>query len=305
MVHLSNTFVIAALLVAPSIAIPISLDQNFQTRSEDIDLEVLAARDPSFSSWFRKVKKTALPVIQAAKIVAPVLSREIAPEVVERDMADFDFEELAARDPSFRSWFRKIKKTAAPVIDAAKLVAPVLPREDALEVVERDMADFELVARDPSFRSWFKKFKKTAAPVIDAAKLVAPILPREDASEVVERDVADFDFEELAARDPSFGSWFRKIKKAALPAVKLASLAIREETPEVLERDLADFDFEALAARDPSFGSWIRKVKKVAHGVVHSGYLGKYGAVAGLVIRDENAKVYERRFEGFEIDELD
>ncbi|KAF8155591.1 hypothetical protein B0H34DRAFT_502697 [Crassisporium funariophilum] len=287
MVHVPIAFIITALLVAPSIAIPVSLDQNRRTLSEDIEARNLPLI----------VKQ---PVVKQIVSVKPPTSLTVKPATTVKHPTDVKkphhhhhhhhHHQSQHKLPSAES---QHKKTLTTVASAP--LGKLRTREDTPEMIERDTSS------GPPWIKGFKNTKKAASPVSN----MPSVSQQKEAPKVVERDMADFDFEELAARDPSFGSWFRKIKKAALPAVKLASLAIRQEAPKVIERDLADFDFEALAARDPSFGSLVKKIKKAGHNVSPWGSLGKYGKVPGLVTRDENPEVYERGFEAYEIDELD
>lgn len=303
MVQITSSVLIAFLLVAPSLALPVLTQEEFEARAEE-----LAARDPSFGSIFRKIKKIARP---AASIASLVL-REEAPEAYERDFEDVDFEEMLARDPSFGSFFRKIKKIARPAAGIASLVL----REESPEAYERafDDIDFEeLAARDPSFKSIFGKIKsaftkKNVQKVEGVASKVgkiADLVIRDEDAELLERDLEDL--EELAARDPSFGSIFRKIKKIASPknlstVARVASLVIRDGE-QLTEREIAQLD--ELAERDPSFGSWIRKVGHSVGKVVNAKNIGTVAKVASYVIREDSDDVFERDYSDFVLNELD
>jgi len=263
MVHITTSLVLSFMLVAPSIAIPVYKDQDFQVRTEDIEAR-------SFGSFFKKIRKIASPSnLKKAASVASLVIRDDIPEAYERSLEDSD--ELAARDPSFGSFFRKIRKVVNPSnIRKVASVASLAIRDEYPELSERDLEYLDdLVARDPSFGSFFKKIKNFFSPknvdkasntAKEASKLVG-MLKREDISDLSERGFDDEDVEELTARDfeimdelvardPSFGSFFRKVKKFAnfkniKKAASVASLVIREDD-DVFERHYPDFELDEL-----------------------------------------------------------
>ncbi|KAF8155592.1 hypothetical protein B0H34DRAFT_502692 [Crassisporium funariophilum] len=270
MVHITNTIIVAALLVAPTIAIPIANYQDVYTRSQDIE-------NRNFKSFLKKMKKVAGP---AVKMGMHLLMREDGPDSVERDLSEVDYEELAARDPNFGHVLGNIRKVVNPhniakVGHLAHAISHVLGRdiEESSNLLEREITDADLedlAAREPNFKHFLKKLKKVALP---AAKMGMHLLMRDDDSggislvfreespEVYEREITDAHLEQLAARDPNFGSFLRKIKKVALPAAKIGMhLLIREDGVELVGRDLSDFEYQELAARDPNFLGNMRKV---------------------------------------------
>jgi ribosomal protein L30/L7E len=341
MVQISSALV-AFILVAPSLAIPVSTQQEFEARAEE-----LAVREPSFKSVFNKIKnfvtkknvhnaerKVEGVINKVGKVADIVLREELSDlserdledldellerefddevDVFDRDLANVDFEDLAARYPSFGSIFRKIRKIASPknLGTAAKIASFVVREEDLL--TEREFAQLEeLAEREPSFGSFFRKVKHAVGKVVNPTNIgrvakVASYVIREDGEDVVERDLTTVDFEDLAARHPSFGSIFRKIRKIASPknlgtAAKIASFVVREEDL-LTEREFAQL--EELAEREPSFGSLFRKVKHAVGKVVNPTNIGRVAKIASYVVREDGEDVFERDYSDFEIDELD
>jgi len=214
MVQISNTLVVALLLVTPSLSIPLSKEQDLPTRAVEI-----AARDPSFGSFFRKVKnffspshieKAANTAKEASKL-ASMLKREDSSDLFERslylnDMEEFtardleDLEALAARDPSFGSFFRKIKHFANfnNLKKAASVASLVVREDDMEEFTARDLEDLEeLAARDPKFGSFFRKIKHFANfNNLKKAASMASLVIRED-DELFRRDYFDLGLDEL------------------------------------------------------------------------------------------------------------
>jgi len=225
MVQISNTVIVAFLLVAPSLAIPVSKGQDFQIREADITardveyLDDLAARDPSFGSFFRKVKNffkpsridKAVNTVKEAEKLASMLKRDDSLDFFQRGFDQDDVEEFTARD---------------------------------LEELE------ELAARDPKFGSFFRKIKHFAnfSNLKKVASVAGLALREDDGEELTARDFEDL--EELATRDPSFGSFFRKVKHFVnfnniKKAASVATLVVRE-VDEVFERDLSDLELDML-----------------------------------------------------------
>lgn len=136
----------------------------------------------------------------------------------------------------------------------------------------RDLEYLEdLALREPSIGSFFRKIKHFFSPhnidkAADATKeasKIASMLKREDAEDLYGRSFEDFaeqltereldDMQELAVRDPRFGSFFKKIKKFVnfkniKKVASVASLAIREDNEafDVFERQFSDLDLDQL-----------------------------------------------------------
>jgi hypothetical protein len=153
--------------------------------------------------------------------------RNPSPELSERDFEDLneldtreleDLEELAARDPRFGSFFKKVAKVGGRVagslffrdledldeLDARRLeeLEELAAREDLNELDARELEDLQQ-------RFWF--VGKIAARV--ARKAAGKFFGRdlEDLNELDARELEDL--EDLAARDPRFGSFFKKVAK--------------------------------------------------------------------------------------------
>jgi len=77
-----------------------------------------------------------------AAAFAPLILREDEMDAFTRAIADDEVTELAAREPSFGSFFKKVKKIATPhnIAKAVDIASKFIPREDGAEVVERDLA---------------------------------------------------------------------------------------------------------------------------------------------------------------------
>jgi len=271
-------------------------DDEYERASEDIDIDELVARDPSFGSIFRKIKKIARPAMSIASLA-------IRDDAYERDLEDIDIDELIARDPSFGSIFRKIKKIARPAMSIASLAIRDDEYERALEGIDID----ELIARDPSLGSIFKKVKNffskqnvrkvdnaihrvegTAQKVEGAARKVDKITHmflREEGTDLSERDIEDL--EELSERGPSDDEEFY-------------GREFDDMAEELTNREISQL--QELAERDPSFfGKIWKKVRKV----VNPTNIGKVANVASMVIREDDADLAERDYSDFELDLLD
>jgi hypothetical protein len=281
------------LLVAPSLAVPIANGQELDVRADEL------TERSWFKSIFRGVKKIATPS-NLGKVASFVL-REDEPQLTQRDLeeiTDREFAELMERN-WFKSIFRGVKKVATPA-NIGKVARFVL-RDDESLLTERDLE--ELTDRDIEEliqRNWFKSIFRGVKKVATPANLgkVASFVLREDAEELSQRDLEYL--EDLSAREPSVGSFFRKVKnffkpsnidKAANTAKEISNL-VREDVDDLVERDI-DFEeeelsarelenLEDLAARDPTFGSIFRN----------------------LVSR-EDGDVFERDFADYEIENLD
>jgi len=316
----TTSFAIFCLLVAPTLAVPITNDQH--ARAEDLE-----ERDPN---WFRPA-------------VGGVLLREDAEEISQRDLEspesieglitrdEFQFTEreveymkdLTARDPFwFRKAFRAVRKYATPsnLMKAGKFAAGVLLREDAEEISQRNN-EFQFTERDVQFMqdltardpNWFKKafrvVRKYATPsnLMKAGKFAAGVLLREDAEEIYQRD-DEFQFTEreveylkdLSARDPNwFRKAFRTVRKVATPSNLMnagkfaANVLLREDAEELSQRDV---EYEDLSTREPSIKSFFERVKNV---------FSPKKKAAEVEAREDDDDVFERYFDNFEIDELD
>jgi len=284
MVH-ATSFTLFCLLVAPTIAVPITNDQH--ARAEDLE-----ERDPNwFSSAVGAVRKVATPpnLMKAGKFAAGILLREDAEEISQRDLEspetfeslvirdELQFSEreveylkdLTARDPNwFKSAFRVVKKYATPsnVMKAGKFAAGVLLREDGEEISQRDLEYPE------------------------------GLIIREDEFQFTDRDI-DF-LQDLTARDPNwFKSAFRAVRKVATPPNLMragkfaASILLREDN----EFDLTEREIEYLkdlTARDPNwFKSAFRAVRKIAT----PPNIMKAGKFAASVLFREDAEEVSQR----------
>jgi len=249
--------------------------------------EDLAARDPSFGSFIKGIGKD---IGKVASTVAPIAGtvakfiREDSEALTARDIELI--EDLAARDPSFGSFIKGLGKDIGKV---ASTVAPIASVATKFIREEEDLA-----ARDPSFGSFIKgigkDIGKVASTVAPIAGTVAKFI-REDSEGLTARDIELI--EELAARDPSFGSFIKglgkdigKVASTVAPIASVATKFIREE--------------EDLAVRDPSFGSFIKGIGKDI-GKVASTVAPIAGTVAKFI--REEPDFAAREF--FELEELD
>lgn len=234
--------------------------------------------------------------------VVPCIAIPVVPRHAEGNAVD-----LAAREPSFMSLYRKARKVAPVLhmipkplrrVDTIRdVVGSLFKRSDDGELSRREIDDIELfirefddlVTREPFFGSLWRKVKhfvtiKNIKSGIDLAK------------ELKGRDLSDL--EELAAREPIVDASLKMAKEIASPesgdaTSKHASNIVREDNPEMYVRDLEELD-----ARDPFLDSFWRRVKPVAT-------RKNVAAVSDLVrsfAREDNAEVFER---DYELDELD
>ncbi|KIM46921.1 hypothetical protein M413DRAFT_440486 [Hebeloma cylindrosporum] len=257
------------LLLAPSLAVPISNSQELHARAED-----LVERN-WFKSIFRTVKKVATPS-NIGKVASFVI-RDDESQLAERDLeelTDREFADLMERN-WFKSAFRSIKKIATPS-NIGKVASFVIRDDDSLlterdleELTERDIE--ELIKRN-WFKSAFRSVKKIATP--SNIGKVAGFVLREDAEELSQRDLEYL--EDLSTREPSVGSFFRKIKNFFKPSnidkaadtAKTISNLVREDVEDLVERDVDSEELstreleelEDLAARDLTFGSIFRNL---------------------------------------------
>lgn len=272
-------------------------------REPELEAEDLAARDPSFGSVMSKIGHgIEKGVSGVANVVGSVaqgvdsastiksgyqsLRGKSKREEFALDARDIEvIEELAARDPSFGSFIKGLGK------DIGKVASTVAPIAGAAAKFIREE---DLAARDPSFGSFIKgigkDIGKVASTVAPIAGTVAKFI-REDSEALTARDIELI--EELAARDPSFGSFIKglgkdigKVASTVAPIASVATKFIREE--------------EDLAARDPSFGSFIKGIGKDI-GKVASTVAPIAGTVAKFI--REEPDFAAREF--FELEELD
>jgi len=190
----------------------------------------LLARDPSFGSFIKGIGKD---IGKVAGVVAPIATKFIREEPQELSARDIELlEELAARDPSFGSFFKGLAKDVGKVAGVVAPIATKFIREEPLELSARDIELLEeLAARDPSFGSFFKGLAKDVGKVAGAVAPIATKFIREEPLELSARDMELL--EELAARDPSFGSFIKgigkDIGKVAGVVAPIATKFIREE----------------------------------------------------------------------------
>lgn len=137
MVHLTKSFIISAIAIAPTLAAPLQFTQD------EIDL---MARDPSFFGKLRSVVRKVAPV--AAMIPGPIGAvGAIASAVTRRELEDAlstraveDDIDLMARDPSFFRKLRSVVRKVAPV--AAMLPGPIgAVGRAASAISRRDLED--------------------------------------------------------------------------------------------------------------------------------------------------------------------
>jgi hypothetical protein len=230
-----------------------------------------------FKSIVRRVKKIATPANLGT--VAGLVIRDDESQLAERDveeLTDREFAELMERN-----WFKSIVRTVRKVATPSNIgkVASFVIRDDESLLTERDLE--ELTDRDIEEliqRNWFKSIVRTVKKVATPSNIgkVAGFVLREDAEELSQRDLEYL--EDLSTREPSVGSFFRKVKnffnpsnidKAANTAKTISNL-VREDVDDLVERDVAFEeeelsareleDLQELAARDPTFGTIFRSL---------------------------------------------
>jgi hypothetical protein len=338
----TTSFVLFCLLVAPTLAAPITNEQH--ARAEDLE-----ERDPGRSrSVLRTARKHAAP--------SEISRRDLeSPESFEGLIARAEFQftereieylkDLTARDPNwFRSAWHAVKKHVTPsnVMKAGKFAAGVLFREDAEEMSQRDVEhpvvirddEFQfterdiqflqdLTARDPNwFRSAWHVVKKHVTPsnVMKAGKFAAGVLLREDAEEISQRDVEhpvvirddEFQFTEreieylkdLTARDPNWvSSAFRVAKKHVTPSNVMKA---GKFAASVLFRE----DAEEISQRDVEYEDLSTRepsIKSFFERVknVFSPKKKEKSKSEEVETREDDEDVFERYFDDYEIDNLD
>jgi len=285
----TTSVALICLLVAPSLAVPITNDQH--ARAED-----LSERDPNwFSSAVGTVRKVATPsnIAKAGNFAAGILSREDAQEISQRDL------------------------------ETPEDIENLVTRADEIQFTDRDIEYLkDLAARDPNwFKNAFRAVKKIATPsnLMKAGKFAAGILMREDEAESIvirndEFQLTDRDVEflrDLTARDPNwFKNAFRAVRKIATPSNLMkagkfaAGLIMREDEADIAGLVIRDDEFEFtereveylkdLSARDPNwFSSAVGAVRKVAT----PSNLMKVGKVAANIIFREDAEISQREVE--------
>ncbi|CAA7264261.1 unnamed protein product [Cyclocybe aegerita] len=212
MVQLTNSVLVAAVIVAPTLA----------SHLGDVHHETLHARDPRLSALIKKVGRNTPGAISTAATVAGAAAALAPAQTVARDLEEL--EELAARDPKLGAILKKVGRNTSSALGmaatvggaAAALVPPPTQRElDALEV---------LAAREPIFGKILRVAKKVAG---GAAQVAAGALSGRDFEAEVEFTARDIEMlEELAEREPIFGKAFRAIKKVAGGAAQVAAGAL-------------------------------------------------------------------------------
>ncbi|KAF8962648.1 hypothetical protein BDZ97DRAFT_1920454 [Flammula alnicola] len=193
MIHPSASFVVAVLLVIPSLSIPIKNQREISAHAEE-----LAARDPGFGSFFRKIRKVVSPSnIRKAASVASWVIRDDIPEAYERSLDAVESDELAAREPAFSS-FANLETGKSAREDISEFTERCFDSADVDGLSARDFEDLEeLAARDPSFGSFFRKIKKQVTPSrIHKVENVAGLFFR-DECEVMERDYSELELDQL------------------------------------------------------------------------------------------------------------
>ena len=180
-----------------------------------------------------------------------------------------------------RNWFKSIVRGVRKVATPANIgkVASLVLRDGESLLTERDLEaltdrDIEELIQRNWFKSIVRGVKKIATPAnLGKAAKIASFVIREDAEELSQRDLEYL--EDLSTREPSVGSFFRKVKnffkpsnidKAAETAKTISNL-VREDVGDLAERDL-DFEFSAreledledLAVRDATFGAIFRNI---------------------------------------------
>lgn len=151
MVHLTKSFIISAIAIAPTLAVPLQFTQD------EIDL---MARDPSFFGKLRSIVRKVAPV--AAMIPGPIGAvGSVASAVTRRELEDTlstraveDDIDLMARDPSFFGKLRSVVRKVAPVaamipgpIGAVGRVASAISRRELEDALYTRAVQDELNAR--------------------------------------------------------------------------------------------------------------------------------------------------------------
>jgi hypothetical protein len=249
MVQLTSTFVLTVLLASSAFAVPVAHDHHHPEPSErTLHLHVKHHRKHPHHKYSDSTTRSEHAIDKKLNI------REDEVEAFARTFDNIDLDELSARDPSLGSFFKKVKKTvshiATPsnIAKAAKFASPLILREDEGEILARafDHPTLQKLAeRDPSFGSFFKKIKKTVSHLATPKNLVkaaafAPLILREDELDVFRRSFDDDTLVRLAAREPSFRSFFKKVKKAVSHVVTPGNIAkVAKFAPLVLREDIA------------------------------------------------------------------
>jgi hypothetical protein len=263
-----------SLLLAPSLAVPISNGQELDARPEE-----LTERN-WFKSLVRRVKNIATPANIGT--VAGLVIRDDESQITERDieeLSDREFAELMER-----KWF-KFKPTRGVTKIATRDLEELTerkwfkfkPTRGVTKIATRDLEELtERDIEDLIQRGWFKSFVHKVATPANIRK-VASLVLREDAEDLSQRDMEYL--EDLSTREPSVKSFIRKVKdfirpsnvnKAARTVKAIHRLLRREDADGLAERDVAFEeeelsareleDLEDLAARDPTFGSIFRNL---------------------------------------------
>jgi len=207
----SSTFFVVVLFIAPSFAIPLHIKQdakpvNSQILSQrDYEYVTLDTRnpDPKFG-FLKRIKKVVNPTnIHRAERIAGLFLRDNFVDIDElnsRELPEFSenfdardlqtLEDLEARFPKF-GFLKKIKKVVnSKNIHRAEKIAGLFLRDDGYD-------DIQLSAKDLDESINLEHFTTRDLDVMA----------------------------ELEARDPSFGSFFRKVRKMAKPLGKVAGVA--------------------------------------------------------------------------------
>jgi hypothetical protein len=242
MVQLTASTLLAIMLVAPCIAIPI-IPRNAEGHAVD-----LTAREPNFMDMYRKARKVLPPgprhifpnpqrhVDAIRNVVSSLYKRSDDTELSQREVEDIQLVIREFDDLVTRSFWKKLKhfvtfKNIKAGIDIAKSLKgrEISPELEAL------------AAREPMVDAILKTVKEISTPEnVDTASKLTNNIAREDNPDMYDRDL-----EEIDAREPfldSLDSVWRKVRpiatrKNARRVSGLVRSFAREDNPEVFERD--------------------------------------------------------------------
>ncbi|CAA7258517.1 unnamed protein product [Cyclocybe aegerita] len=273
MVKITTSVVLAAILVAPSIAAPIAADYQYIDAREPQGLRAAVSK---IGKLFTSKRVAAgASVAAAAGGIAGVIKSSQSEKPAARDLEEL--EELAAREPIFGKLFGAAKKIGGGALKVAAGALSGRELEELEELAARDDIQ-ELLARDLRIRTALRAVGKhiTSSRVAAAAgaagaagTIAATAKSRRDLEEV----------EELAARDPriraALGAVRKHITSNRVTAAAGAAGAAGTIAGTAKARELAD----ELDARDPLVRNLVKKVvsgaMKVGGGLVSMPPLGR------------------------------
>jgi hypothetical protein len=295
MVRFATSTLIAIMLVAPSIAVPIT-SQKAETASVSTSASSNAAKPPPPAhgpSEHKTDKK------ETKTVVHPRHAVHKHPHVKRPRHA-------IHKHPHVKHPRRKHQPHVKPprhVVrkhqpHAETVASSLIKRSDDLELSERELDDIdlairevdELIAREPFLGGWWKKVKHafTIKNIKTGIELAKSLKGRELSPEI----------EALAAREPLVDAILKTVKEASNPehghhTSEHSASTSHGDNPDMYERDLEDLD-----ARDPFLNSFWRKVKPA----VTRKNIQTASDLIRTFSREENPEVFER---DSPLDELD